>query len=68
MAAFCKQCTKRILGVETDNDLAGLCEPGSVRYVLCEGCGYIYVDFEGSRVYPPGQEFAPAFPFNNPAQ
>ena len=44
MAEFCRQCAAQ-LGQPTD--LAGLCAPGYIVPVLCEGCGPTYVDHAG---------------------
>ena len=49
MADFCKQCSIEIFG-EDYNDLAGLCEKGSIISELCEGCGPCYVDYTGTCV------------------
>lgn len=45
MADFCKQCSEE-LGF-LNQDLTNLCEKGWFIQVLCEGCGYIYVDHDG---------------------
>jgi len=50
MADFCKECSDKLFGPDTPNDLEGLCEPGEMVSVLCEGCGYIWVDHTGKRV------------------
>lgn len=46
MADFCKACAIDNFGDDT-GDLKGLCNPGFFVQVICEGCGYIYVDHEG---------------------
>lgn len=46
MAEFCKQCTKALFHEEV-NDFEGLCEKDEMVEVLCEGCGYTYVDWKG---------------------
>jgi hypothetical protein len=51
MADFCKQCSKKLLGMDT-NDLTGLStaedtQKGLFPVVLCEGCGAIQVDHLG---------------------
>jgi hypothetical protein len=54
MAEFCAQCTidhfgdslAQYPGAER-GDLAGLCAPGEVVVVICEGCGFTYVDSDG---------------------
>lgn len=52
MADFCWQCLADELYPEHPerNDLAGLCAPGEVVTVLCEGHGIIDVDHEGKPV------------------
>ena len=52
MADFCHQCTNEINGMGMrleDNDfyLAFPDEDETAYYVLCEGCGWTYVDREG---------------------
>ena len=48
MADFCYQCTEEFFGDAPDkNDMAGLCKDDEVAHVLCEDCGYIWVDHEG---------------------
>ena len=50
MADFCWDCVKS-LGVHPEkNDLRDLCDKGDVAQVLCEGCGFIYVDHLGKKV------------------
>ena len=50
---FCQQCTHELFGDdEPDRQLAGLVTKAQsdellFAYVLCEGCGYTYVDSEG---------------------
>ena len=46
MADFCSQCARELLG-EDCGDMRGLCGPGEVVSVLCEGCGGTLVDSEG---------------------
>jgi len=46
MADYCAQCAKA-LGFEGERDLAGLCGEGETASVICEGCGFTYVDREG---------------------
>ena len=54
MADFCKQCSIREFG-EDFRDLAGICQPGALAWVICEGCKdhvrwpYILVNHEGER-------------------
>lgn len=31
-------------------DFANLCEDGFMEHVLCEGCGWIWVDKDGKRI------------------
>lgn len=45
MADFCNECAV-LIGFEP-GDMAGLCDPGMWRLVLCESCGPIYVDHTG---------------------
>jgi hypothetical protein len=49
MADFCWKCLADELAPECPerNDLRGLCEPGEMVEVFCEGCGYIAVDHQG---------------------
>lgn len=49
MADFCKECSEEIFG-EDLGDLTDLCKENEMISVLCEGCGYIYVDHKGIRV------------------
>lgn len=56
MADFCSQCSLELFG-EDFKDLAGLGgdtpkPPGYGYAVLCEGCGYIFVNEEGYCVSP----------------
>ena len=44
MAEFCQQCADED-GLY--NGLAGLCDPEYVQSVICEGCGFIYVNERG---------------------
>lgn len=53
MADFCVQCAGALFGPEYAKDLAGLIEEEKVKEgyraaVLCEGCGFIYVDHTGT--------------------
>lgn len=50
MADFCKECSDEMFGPDVPNDFEGLCEPGEMVSVLCEGCGYIWVDHTGKRI------------------
>lgn len=53
MAEFCWQCLAEGIFPEHPerNDLAGLVSrPGFTIAVLCEGCGFIYVNSQGQRV------------------
>lgn len=52
MAEFCRQCSEKIFG-EDVKDLAGLSKPEDTELdrfvgVLCEGCGFVCVDHEGT--------------------
>jgi len=49
MADFCKACSERIFG-EDFGDLKGLCKDDEMVQVICEGCGYIFVNSEGIKV------------------
>lgn len=49
MADFCKQCAEETFGADF-GDLSEACGDGQVAQVLCEGCGWIYVDHTGRRV------------------
>lgn len=46
MADFCRQCSIEIFGSDF-KELAGLCKEDEVAGVICEGCGYTYVDHNG---------------------
>lgn len=50
MSDYCRDCWEELFGDGYENDLKGLCEPGEKIGVLCEGCGFIYVDHNGNRV------------------
>ena len=50
MADFCKQCSIDMFGEDT-KDHANLCPSETGPYyvaVICEGCGYTYVDETGT--------------------
>ena len=49
MADFCKDCSLKMFG-EDFRELAGLCKEDECCVALCEGCGFIYVDFEGKKI------------------
>lgn len=49
MASFCKYCSIVVFG-DDYQDFHGLCEPGQMAGVLCEGCGPCWVDHEGKCV------------------
>lgn len=56
MADFCKQCSIETFG-EDFEELAGLihdyeCDHGLSAGVICEGCGYTYVNHAGICVNP----------------
>jgi RNase P subunit RPR2 len=51
MAEFCEQCSRRLFGAPSD--FKGEARPGEVVQVLCESCGWIWVDHQGKRVDPP---------------
>jgi hypothetical protein len=49
MVDFCKDCSIEMWGKDT-GDFADIAKPGENAFVLCEGCGYIWVDSEGQRI------------------
>ena len=51
MADFCKQCSNNIFG-DDFRELAGLVKEGEFADVICEGCGFITVDYDGRCVTP----------------
>lgn len=51
MAEFCRDCCIELFGSDT-KDLAGLCKKGMMVCVLCETCGYIWVDENGKKINP----------------
>jgi hypothetical protein len=57
MAEFCKECSIKMWGNDT-RDLADIVSQGDVAFVLCEGCGYCWVDENGKRVFPEADESA----------
>lgn len=55
MSDFCKACAEELFGPETPSDFRAIFpknayDGGKVIYVLCEGCGFINVNFEGECV------------------
>ena len=55
MAEFCKECAKEMWGDSVPSDFkemitAEQIDDGYVMEVLCEGCGWIYVDEDGKRI------------------
>tara|TARA_Y100001963_G_scaffold118777_1_gene165541 strand:- start:132 stop:314 length:183 start_codon:yes stop_codon:yes gene_type:complete len=55
MADFCLDCTHEMFGDEFPSDFKGLLsqeefEEGYLLPVLCEGCGYIWVDPQGQKI------------------
>ena len=55
MAEFCTECAKELFGNEIESDFKGILpkeqfEKGQILSVLCEGCGYIYVNHLGERL------------------
>jgi len=50
MAEFCKSCALDTWGESVPSDFAGLCGLGEQTSVLCEGCGWIWVDSKGARI------------------
>lgn len=49
MAEFCRQCSEKLFGKDY-GDLANVADSGSTALVVCEGCGYIWVNVYGERV------------------
>lgn len=54
MSDFCKQCSEKLMGKDY-GDLRGLSKPedtanGLFAPVICEGCGFVYVDHTGKCV------------------
>ena len=49
MADFCKQCSEDLFDGDC-GDLEGLCQPGEIVHVICEGCGHTTVDNTGQCV------------------
>ena len=49
MADFCADCSVEKFGKDF-RDLAGLCNKGEMAGVICEGCGWIFVDEDGVKV------------------
>ena len=49
MGDFCKDCSIEMFGKDFQ-ELANLCQAGYVVQVLCENCGYIWVDESGTKV------------------
>jgi hypothetical protein len=49
MADFCKQCSVEIFG-DDFGELADMCKPGQIILTICEGCGPVQVDHEGTCV------------------
>ena len=55
MAEFCTECAKELFGEEIESDFKGILpkeefEKGQISSVLCEGCGYIYVNHLGDKL------------------
>ena len=51
MDDFCKACSIRLFG-EDFEDLKGLCGKSFYASTICEGCGYIQVNYLGECVSP----------------
>lgn len=49
MADFCKQCSTEIL-CEDFRDMAGIAKNGEIAFVICEGCGFTWVNEDGECV------------------
>lgn len=49
MADFCKACSIEVWGKDT-KDLANFCKDEERVAVLCETCGWIYVDKNGVKL------------------
>lgn len=63
MADFCLDCIKKVFPKvpEGANDFVGITgaedtKSGQYALVLCEGCGWIYVDHTGKKVNLPAVE------------
>ena len=46
MADFCKQCSIDVFNKDFE-DMKNLCKPEEMASVLCEGCGFCYVNSQG---------------------
>lgn len=46
---LCKDCSIELFGVD-NGDLAELCSYPGLTDVLCNGCGWVWVDFTGRKV------------------
>jgi hypothetical protein len=49
MSSYCKECSEGLFGKDF-GDLAGVAPKGGVANLLCERCGWIYVDETGKKV------------------
>lgn len=49
MADFCLECSETLFGKDF-GDLSGLCPEGKECITLCEGCGWVTVDYRGKRI------------------
>ena len=52
MSEFCQQCAPTVDAEHPLDELAGLCKEGELTHVICEGCGWTYVDETGTCVGP----------------
>ena len=50
MADFCKECSFRLFG-EDHGDFKNITNKDEFAQALCEGCGFIWVNQQGERVY-----------------
>ena len=49
MADFCKDCSIELFG-EDFKELANIAREGEAAQVLCESCGYIWVNSKGEKI------------------
>jgi RNase P subunit RPR2 len=55
MADFCQDCSIEMFGKDM-KDMADLCGEGNMILVICEGCGWIYVDNNGKKISEVGDK------------
>jgi hypothetical protein len=51
MSSFCTECSEKLFGRDF-GDFSGIAEEGQIAHVLCEGCGFIWVDPTGKKIEP----------------